>query len=56
LYFSFPIGTFYNFGLAKKACSFFACTCGERPKHFIEDMNLETRQGWGTCPQSRDRV
>jgi len=21
-----------------------ACTCGKRPKHFIEDMNFETRQ------------
>jgi len=26
------------------------CTCGERSKHFIEDMNFETRQRCGTCP------
>jgi len=30
-----------------------ACTCGKRPKHFIEDMNFETRQRCRTCPQSK---
>jgi len=30
-----------------------ACTCGKRPKHFIEDANFETRQRCGTCPPSK---
>jgi len=30
-----------------------ACTCGKRSKHFIEDMNFETRQRCGTCPPSK---
>ena len=28
------------------------CTSGERSKHFIEDMNFETRQRFGTRPPS----
>jgi len=34
-------------------CSYCACTCGKRPKHFIEDMNFEIRQRCGTCPPSK---
>jgi len=30
-----------------------ACTCGKRPKYFIEDKNFETRQRCGTCPPSK---
>jgi len=26
------------------------CTCCARSKHFIEEMNFETRQRCGTCP------
>jgi len=38
---------------SQKCLALFACTCGERPKHFIEDMNFQTRQRWGTCPPSK---
>jgi len=32
---------------------YYACTCGKTPKHFIEDMNFETRQCCETCPPSK---
>jgi len=32
------------------------CTCGKRPKHCIQDMNLETRQRCGTCPSKQSKM
>ena len=40
----------------QRVCSFApcaVCSFGERLKHFIEDMNSETRQRYGTCPTSK---
>jgi len=32
------------------------CTCGKRPKYFIEDMNFETRLRCGTCVHHQNRA
>jgi len=44
---------FLELWLSQKRLAPCACACGKSPKHFIEDMNFETRQRCGTCPPSK---
>ena len=46
-----PVAPQMKMSVSAPACT--ACTCGERSKHFIDDMNFETRQRCGTCPPSK---
>jgi len=52
----FTYGKFLELWLSQKRLApCCACTCGKRPKHFIEDMTSETRQRWGTCPPTKQQ-
>jgi len=46
---------FLELWLSQKRLAPCACACGKSPKHFIEDMNFETRQRCGTCPPSKQQ-